>query len=271
MNEPLILVSNDDGINASGIKALAAALSPLGRVVVVAPLTDQSAVSHAMSLRRPLRLVRAADLVTATAEIPVYGVDGTPTDAVYMAAHHILKKQKISLVVSGINHGANLGNDVMYSGTVSAAMEGVFLGIQSVAISLVSNHDHNFTAASAFAAELCRSLLKNPLPKGTMLNVNVPKRVTDARFAVTLLGEHEYEQVAEQRVDPRGQAYYWIGGKWSGYQDLPGTDCKAVAQGNISVTPIEINLTCQKLLPWVCDLKLEGYSPLAQYLESVDK
>jgi 5'-nucleotidase len=271
MTEPLILVSNDDGINASGIKALAVSLSHLGRVVVVAPLTDQSAVSHAMSLRRPLRLVRAADLIAPASEIPVYGVDGTPTDAVYMAAHHILKNQKISLVVSGINHGANLGNDLLYSGTVSAAMEGVFLGIQAVAISLVSNHDHDFSAASKFAAELCCSLLKNPLPQGTMLNVNVPKKVTNSRFAATLLGEHGYEQVAEQRMDPRGQAYYWISGKWSGYQDLPGTDCNAVAQGNISVTPIEIKLTCQKLLPWVCDLKIEGYSSLAQYLESVEK
>ena len=270
MSEPLILVSNDDGINAGGIRALAVALSPLGRVVVVAPATDQSAVSHAMSLRRPLRLVRAPDIVTPTAEIPVYGVDGTPTDAVYMAAHHILKNEQISLVVSGINHGANLGNDVLYSGTVSAAMEGVFLGIQSVAISLVSNHNHDFTVASQFAAQLCKSLLKTPLKQGTMLNVNVPKRVTDTRFAATFLGEHKYEQVVEQRLDPRGQAYYWIGGEWSGYQDLPGTDCKAVAQGNISVTPIEVKLTCQKLLPWICDLKLEGYSFLAQYLESVD-
>src|SRR5688572_29624363 len=133
---PVILVCNDDGIHSQGIRALATAMAPLGKVIVVAPLTDQSAVSHAMSLRRPLRMQQFPHLETNQGSIAMYGIDGTPTDAVYMAAHHILQDQKPSSVVSGINHGANLGDDVFYSGTVSAAMEGVFLGIPALAFSL---------------------------------------------------------------------------------------------------------------------------------------
>jgi len=260
MTNPLILVSNDDGIHAEGIRTLASALTPLGRVVIVAPTADQSAVSHAMSLRRPLRLNRAPDIKTPFGNVTVYGVDGTPTDAVYMAIHHILKNEPIGLVVSGINHGANLANDVLYSGTVSAAMEGVFLGIQAVAFSLVSNHSHDFSVAGDFARDLCQTLLQTPLAKGAMLNVNIPKRVTQKKFVVTVLGEHGYKEVVEHRSDPRGQPYYWIGGQWSGYQDLPGSDCSAIAQGLISVTPIEIKLTSKRLLPWVQDLKLQSFS-----------
>lgn len=268
MTDPLILVSNDDGINAEGIQALAKALTPLGRVVIVAPASDQSTVSHAMSLRRPLRLSKALDLETPTGNVEVYGVDGTPTDSVYMAVHHILKNQKIDLIVSGINHGANLGNDVLYSGTVSAAMEGVFLGIPGVAFSLVSNHGFNFNVAGDFALNLCRTILSNRLPRGTMLNVNIPKIVTQKSFAVTVLGEHGYDQVVRKCVDPRGHDYYWIGGSWSGYQDLPGTDCKAIAEGYISVTPLEISLTSKKLLSWVTDLQLNDYESCAAFLDA---
>lgn len=259
MERPLILVSNDDGVQAEGIRALATSLSPLGDVFVVAPATDQSAVSHSMSLRRPLRVKRVTDLATGHASIPVYAVDGTPTDSVYMAAHHILKGRKIDLVVSGINHGANLSNDVLYSGTVSAAMEGIFLGIQSVAFSLVANHSENFSQASHFAYELCKSLLQRPLPKGTLLNVNVPKNVSEPGYSVTSIGHHEYTNVVTERKDPRGQTYYWIGGEWNGYTDLEGTDCNAIADGRISVTPIEIKLTNEKLFSWLKDLPVEGY------------
>ncbi len=266
MSLPTILVSNDDGYLAQGVQTLARALAPLGRVVVVAPAIDQSAVSHSMSLRRPLRLQRFADINCAPHQaIEVYAVDGTPTDAVYMAAHHILRDTKPALVVSGINHGANLGNDILYSGTVSAAMEGVFLDIPSVAMSLVGNHDLDFVPAGRFAFELCRTLLKHPLPKGALLNVNVPKRIVKPGFAVTCLGKHDYAADVEERKDPRGQSYYWIGGQWSGYQDLPGTDCKAVADGQISVTPIEMKLTCQRLLPWVEKLQLDQFAAFAEY------
>jgi 5'-nucleotidase len=248
MTRPLILVSNDDGFNSMGIIALARALSSIGDVVVVAPLTNQSAVSHAISLSRPLRLETSPSLFENNQEIIVYGVDGTPTDSVYMGVHYVLKEKRPDLVVSGINHGANLGYDVLYSGTVSAAMEAAMLGITSVAVSLVSLHNYNFDKAAEFAREFCQGILKKPWPKATLFNVNVPKRVQSLDFAITRLGHHEYTTDVTERKDPRGNSYYWIGGTWSGYKDLPGTDCRAIAQGQISVTPISLNLTYTPLL-----------------------
>lgn len=259
MQKPLILVSNDDGVQADGIRALAKALSPLGEVVVVAPSMDQSAVSHSMTLRRPLRMIRLPDLLSDHGAIACYSVDGTPTDSVYMGAHYLLKDRHIDLVVSGINHGANLGTDVLYSGTVSGAMEGVLLGIQACAFSLVANHGESFTDAARFAYSLCKALLAKPLPKGTLLNVNVPKVIKHPGFLATNVGHHEYTNVVEERHDPRGQSYFWIGGRWNGYSDLEGSDCKAIAEGRISVTPIEVKLTNEKLVSWVQDLPIQGF------------
>ena len=263
MDKSVILVSNDDGVQAKGIRELAMAMAPLGEVVVVAPASDQSAVSHAMSLRRPLRVERLADVATSHGPIALYAVDGTPTDSVYMAAHHILKNRKIALVVSGINHGANLGSDILYSGTVSAAMEGIFLGIQGIAFSLVANHNLDFSEASRFAHALCKSVLKNPLPSGTLLNVNVPKVIARPGFSVTSVGDHEYTNVVQERLDPRGHSYFWIGGEWNGFKDLPGTDCKAIAEGAISVSPVEVKLTNEKLMPWLSELPIDGYHYLS--------
>ena len=199
MQKPVILVSNDDGVHAVGIHSLASALTPLGEVVVVAPSSDQSAVSHSMTLRRPLRVNHLPDLKTPSGSVTVYSVDGTPTDCVYMAAHHLLKGRPIDLVVSGINHGANLGTDVFYSGTVSAAMEGIFLGVQAVAFSLVANHSEAFEEAGRFAHSLCKTLLERPLPKGTLLNVNIPKMIKKPGFEATSIGYHEYTNVVEER------------------------------------------------------------------------
>lgn len=254
MKKPLILVSNDDGYFSMGINAMARALSSIGEVIVVAPVSDQSAISHAISLNRPLRLVTQPSILGKDQEIRVLSVDGTPTDAVYMGVHHVLKDRLPDLVVSGINHGANLGYDVLYSGTVSAAMEGAMLGITSVAASLVSLHDYNFDKAAEFVELFCSGLLKKSWPKGTLFNVNIPKRVKDLDYAVTRLGHHEYTTDVAERKDPRGHSYYWIGGTWSGYQDLPGTDCRAIAQGLISVTPITLSLTCDALLDELMDV-----------------
>jgi 5'-nucleotidase len=248
MTKPLILVSNDDGYYSMGISAVARALAEIGEVIIVAPATDQSAISHAISLNRPLRLVQQPSLQEAGEEILVYSVDGTPTDSVYMAVHYLLKNRKPDLMVSGINHGANLGNDVLYSGTVSAAMEAALLGITAVAVSLVSLHNYNFDKAAEFTKEFCKGVLKKSWPKATLFNVNVPKRVTALDYAVTCLGHHEYTTDVAERKDPRGNSYFWIGGTWSGYQDLPGTDCRAIAQDQISVTPITLNLTHTSLL-----------------------
>jgi 5'-nucleotidase len=268
MNQPLILVSNDDGYSSMGITALARALSQIGEVIIVAPATDQSAISHAISLNRPLRLVEQPPIVENSKEIKVYCVDGTPTDSVYMGVHHILKDRVVDLMVSGINHGANLGYDILYSGTVSAAMEASMFGITSVAVSLVSLHSYNFDKAAAFAKSFCAGLLKKTWPKTTLFNVNIPKRVQNLDFAVTRLGNHEYTNDVAERKDPRGNTYYWIGGTWSGYEDLPGTDCRAIAQEQISVTPITLNLTCDSLLSELMKVDAD-VKPIPLYKEKV--
>lgn len=255
-----ILVSNDDGYNSEGIVALAQALSPLGRVIVVAPSTNQSAMSHSITLRRPLRLTKHSSQVQHGNSLEIYSVDGTPSDAVYLAVNFLLKNEKIDLICSGINHGGNLGKDVVYSGTVSAAREGVFFGIPSVAVSLVANHSFDFTEAAAFAGSFCANLLEQELPKDLLFNINVPKIVSQSEYAITTVGEHDYSLDVEQRIDPRGEPYYWVGGEWSGYRDLPGTDCKAIADGYISVTPISLRLTNEPLLPWLSAHSVPGHS-----------
>lgn len=267
MSRPLILISNDDGYYSMGIRALMRALAKLGEVVVVAPATDQSAISHAISLNRPLRLVEQPPVVEDGHTIRIFSVDGTPTDSVYMGVHYVLKGRLPDLVVSGINHGANLGYDVLYSGTVSAAMEAAMLGIRSVAVSLVSLHTYNFDKAAAFSHDFCQGILKRTWPKGTLFNVNIPKRVDSLDYAVTRLGHHEYTTDVAERKDPRGHSYYWIGGTWSGYQDLPGTDCRAIAQGLISVTPITLNLTFDPLLEELMKVKAD-VSPIPLFRES---
>ncbi len=258
MSRPLILVSNDDGFSSMGINALMRALASIGEVIVVAPLTDQSAISHAISLNRPLRLLEQPSITEGDQEVKVLSVDGTPTDCIYMGVHHVLKGRLPDLVVSGINHGANLGYDILYSGTVSAAMEASMLGITSVAVSLVSLHSYNFEKAAEFTKQFCQGILQKSWPRATLFNVNIPKRVHNLDFAVTRLGHHEYLSEVAERKDPRGRAYYWIGGTWSGYEDLPGTDCRAIAQGLISVTPISLNLTYDPLLQELTTIKAGG-------------
>jgi 5'-nucleotidase len=267
MKRPQILVSNDDGYASMGIQALARALTYVGDVLIVAPLIDQSAVSHAISLNRPLRLTKQMPLKENNREVLVYSVDGTPTDAIYMGVHHVLKNNRPDLVVSGINHGANLGYDVLYSGTVSAAMEACMLGITSVAVSLVSLHSYNFDKAAEFARLFCAEITKKSWPKATLFNVNVPKRAEKLDYAITRLGHHEYTSDVAERLDPRGHSYYWIGGTWSGYEDLPGTDCRAIAQEQISVTPISLNLTYEPLLEELMGVKAD-VKPIPFFRES---
>lgn len=270
MSKPFILVSNDDGFSSMGINALIRALAHIGEVVVVAPLTDQSAISHAISLNRPLRLLAQPSVFEDGQEVKIYSVDGTPTDCVYMGVHHVLKGRRPDLMVSGINHGANLGYDVLYSGTVSAAMEASMLGITSVAVSLVSTHSYNFEKAAEFTRSFCEGILKKEWPRATLFNVNIPKRVTSLDYAVTRLGHHEYLSEVTERKDPRGHTYYWIGGSWSGYQDLPGTDCRAIAQGHISVSPITLNLTCDPLLDELMNVDT-SVKPIPLFKEKIEE
>jgi 5'-nucleotidase len=237
---PLILVSNDDGVHSEGIVALATALQGLGEVVVVAPDRERSAVSHSLTLHRPLRVEELGP--------SRYAVDGTPTDCVNLAVNGVLSRRP-ALVVSGINKGANLGDDVTYSGTVSAAMEGTLLGVPSLAVSLVGRGAFRFEDAAAFAARLAAWVIEQGLPPDTLLNVNVPGP-KDGRpiggFALTRMGRRRYGDAIVEKVDPRGKKYYWIGGEELEFVDEEGTDFHAVSAGLISVTPIHLDLTNYK-------------------------
>ena len=237
---PLILVSNDDGIHSEGLGALADALTTVGEVIVVAPDREQSAASHALTLDRPLRLNEVGP--------NRYAVDGTPTDCVNLGINGVVRRRP-ALVVSGINKGANLGDDVTYSGTVSAAMEGTLLGIPSFAVSLIGRRDFRFDVAAACAARIASWVLARGLPPDTLLNVNVPPGVDGAAprgLAITRMGRRRYGDAVVEKVDPRGRKYYWIGGEELEFVDEEGTDFRAVRQGFISVTPIHLDLTNYK-------------------------
>lgn len=249
----LILVSNDDGYMAQGIKTLARALKRLGRVVIVAPQWEQSGTSHSLTLYRPLRTKQIAP--------DIHAVSGTPTDAVMIAVYCILK-QKPDILISGINHGPNMGDDITYSGTVAAAMEGTILDIPSIAISLAaSNHSEplntgRFSRAASFATRLVRAVIKNGIPKGTLLNVNVPEgdEVDVHKYAITHLGKREYRDVITEKIDPRGEPYFWIAGHYIITDKGPDTDYGAIQNKLISVTPLDIDLTdrgvIEKLKTW---------------------
>ncbi len=220
-----ILISNDDGINSEGLHKLYETLKPLGEVVIVAPDRDQSAVSHSLSLSRPLRIDKVAD--------NIYTVDGTPTDCVNLAINGILKDVKLDLLVSGINKGENLGDDITYSGTVSAAMEGNLLGVPSIAISLCGRDTFNFDAASYFALLIAKHVLNHELPDDTILNVNIPPLTRDEikGIKVTRQGKRVYGEPMVEKVDPRGKKYYWIGGFELGYVDIDHSDIAAINEG----------------------------------------
>ena len=232
----IILVSNDDGIRAAGIRALEAALAPLGDVWVVAPDREQSAASHSLSLHRPLRV--------ESIDERHFAIDGTPTDAVNLGINGILRR-KPDLVVSGVNHGGNLGDDVTYSGTVSAAMEGTLLGVPAIAVSLVSHESADFSAAVEFTARLARAVSTCGLPRDTLLNVNVPALAMSAirGYRITRQGKRRYGDAIVENRDPRGRKYYWIGGEDLGFVPAEGTDCSAIADGYISITPLHLDLT----------------------------
>ncbi len=239
MGRPRLLVSNDDGYSAEGLHALADALESLGEVWVVAPNREQSAVSHAVTLHRPLRLTRLAERR--------YTVDGTPTDCVAVALGHLMQGNPPDIVVSGINFGVNMGADVHYSGTVSAAFEGVISGFPAVAVSQQVGEGFTWAHAAAFARRIVEWVLENGLPRDTLLNVNVPLG-TPRGVQLTRLGTRRYmEGVIEDR-DPRGRRILWIGGGEPIWEAQPGTDFPAVADGFISVTPLHLDMTASSLL-----------------------
>ena len=247
-----VLLSNDDGVHAPGIKALAAAFDG-DEVWIVAPDREQSASSHAISLHRPLRMHELAPRT--------YAVDGTPTDAVYMGLNLVLQAARPDVVVSGINHGPNLGNDVLYSGTVAAAMEAALLGVNAIAVSLAGPPPHEFADAARFAAALARRVVANPPPAPLLLNVNVPPGpVKGYRFV--RLGRRTYGSEVVEKTDPRGRKYYWIGGEGGPTnEDIPGSDCNAVLlEGLVSVTPLHLDSTHDAVLNELRSWTVPGFS-----------
>ncbi len=231
-----ILVSNDDGVYSKGIKALAQALRKIADVTVVAPSRERSAASHSLTLHRPLRVMKIAP--------QVYAVDGTPTDAVTLGIFEIMK-HKPDIVISGINHGANLGDDVHYSGTVSAAFEGAIAGFPAIAISLMARENFLFGPAAKFAVRLAKKVYKEGLPKGAVLNVNVPNVLQSKikGYEWTKIGKRKYGDIIVEKIDPRGRPYYWIGGDETGFVDIQGSDCNAVLSQRISITPLRVDMT----------------------------
>ena len=244
---PRILVTNDDGVHADGIKALADAVAHLGDVTIVAPIQEASAIGHALTLRRPLRIETVAPRV--------FAIDGTPTDCVNIAITHILK-EKPDLILSGVNKGWNLGDDVTYSGTVSGALEGALLLIPSVAISAERvKEDVEFGPAARAAAMVAEAVLERGMPKFTLLNVNVPAGANKG-FRVTVQARRNHITVVDERVDPRHRPYYWIEEGLNTWEPHDRSDYQAVRDGYISITPLQPDMTALAALKYVEDLPL---------------
>ncbi len=247
-----ILISNDDGIAAKGLIALVKAIAPLGEVWVVAPEHEQSATSHSLSLHRPLRIRKHDERW--------YGIDGTPADCVYIAMNHLLKEAGPVLVLSGINHGPNLADDVIYSGTVAAAMEGVILGVPAIAFSLATRKNFEFEHAARFAHSVVKTALASQLPKRMLLNVNIPGQGPVTDYEITRLGRHNYNADVIEKQDPRGRSYYWIGG--TGYEHIneKGTDVTAVLdERRASITPLMLDLTEHQFMQPLKAWSLDGF------------
>ncbi len=232
---PTILVTNDDGVTSEGIHALADAMKPLGDVLIVGPLQEASAIGHALTLRRPLRIETIAN--------NVYGVDGTPTDCVNLAAAIILKGVMPDLVVSGINKGWNIGDDITYSGTVSGALEGALLGPPGIAVSLKRSAAYDFGPSAEAAAIVAEMVLKHGLPPRGFININVPSGKPKGLRVTTQAKRNHVTQI-NARTDPRGNAYYWIEEALDEYHPDGGrTDYEAVKEGYVSVTPLQPDMT----------------------------
>lgn len=243
-----ILVTNDDGITAPGLLALAQEMRALGKVTVLAPDRNWSASGHVKTMDRPLR-VRETKLGDGS---PALTTDGAPSDCVALALLGIVK-EKIDLVVSGINPNANIGHDVTYSGTVTAAMEAVISGVPGIAVSLNSLPGHgelNYGPAAEMAKQVAEKVSAEGLPEGVLLNVNIPDLPVDQikGFMITRQGLRVYRDALDSRLDPRGHPYYWIGGEFPTGIVEEGTDFGALAEGYVSITPLQLDLTAYKAL-----------------------
>lgn len=243
-----ILVTNDDGVESSGIRTLAKHLKKLGNVWVVAPERPQNAMGRAITLHKPLRLKQVGR--------QVFSVNGTPSDCVILAAGRVLRDRPVHLLVSGINKGLNLGDDVTNSGTVAAALEGAIRGIPSMAVSLDGLKRFRFPAAARVAVEVATLILKDGLPTDTLLNVNVPDVPAEGvtGMQITSLSRRRYDNSVIEHVDPRGSAYYWIAGEQVTWNRRNNSDVDAIAAKQISLTPLHFDMTqyraMKKLTAW---------------------
>lgn len=254
MNKPLVLVTNDDGIDSEGIQILATALKPLAVIYIVAPESEQSGVSHAVSLHRSIRIQEVKS--------KVYKVFGTPTDCVFIGVHKILPKFP-DLIVSGINKGPNLGDDVTYSGTVSAAMEGTLFGINSIAISLAAYKNHNFKRAAIISYIIAKEVLNKKLPDNTFINVNIPaleiKKIKGIR--ITNQGNRIYCDSVREEISSNGEKFYRIESKEPSGEYENGSDLKAIKDGFISITPLHLDMTnyhSMKSISWLKEIKIKN-------------
>ncbi|HXE80144.1 MAG TPA: 5'/3'-nucleotidase SurE [Vicinamibacterales bacterium] len=249
-----ILVTNDDGVQSEGILRLADALRRLGRVTIVAPVTESSAIGHALTLRRPLRIEPVRE--------GVYAVDGTPTDCVNLAVTSVIREVP-ALVVSGINKGFNIGDDITYSGTVAGALEAALLGIPAIAVSLQGGPDFDFEPAAQIAASVAETLLRHPLPGRTFLNVNVPRGELKG-IRTTVQARRNHITAVTARVDPRGREYYWIDEAQDDWEPHDRSDYQAVRDGWVSVTPLHPDLTAYQHLKYVDAMGLDLPSAVRQ-------
>jgi len=235
-----LLLTNDDGFFAPGIQALKKAVDAKWDSIVVAPESEQSAASHALTLNRPLRVKRIDECS--------FAVDGTPADCIMLSLKGMLDV-KPDMVISGINSGANLGEDVIYSGTVAGATEAVILGVPGIAVSFVDPENTDLEQGAAIAVKIAAAVLKNTLPEGIVLNVNIPGGWNgNGRYEITTLGSRLYREVIIEKVDPRGKPYYWIGGQVDKWQGDDNCDFAAIDRGNVSITPLHLDMTSRRSL-----------------------
>lgn len=250
----IILVSNDDGIHSEGIIALAEALQAVGEVFVMAPDRERSAAAHALTLHFPLRVEEIRP--------NWFAVDGTPTDCINLGVNgRTLLPRRPDIVVSGINKGGNLADDITYSGTVAAAIEGTLLGLPSVAVSLAGRGEYNFRPAAHFAAKVVSKIAQHGMPPDTLLNINAPN-VSAAEIKgvkVTRMGKRQYGDAIVEKTDPRGRKYYWIGGDELRHFEVDGSDISAVMAGYISVTPLHLDFTNHRAMEEMNGWSFDGW------------
>ncbi len=247
-SKPLILVSNDDGIDAPGIRALASVMSEFGRVVVVAPVEEKSGTGHAITVRNPVR-VQPWPFRIPSGMVEAHAVTGTPADCVKLALSRLLPRRP-DLVVSGINHGSNTAVNVMYSGTIAAATEAAILGIDAVAFSLCTKNRNDLEAASWYARAITTRVLQQGMPEGVLFNVSIPDLPLEELrgVAVTRLAHARWKEHFVERIDPFGETYYWLSGEFENLDTGGNTDVDAVDRGFVSVTPIQFDLTAYNAL-----------------------